>query len=154
MICKLCSKPVAPEQGMNGATGDHWDCSQELFRRVDADIVKIGLSRRPKCTEGKGRLAQRVVGMVRERLEALGYSGFSEPVVWTQQGAHRGWKSDLASWGVDFMAITSFGDEEIRVQVSVSCWGTMTQIAKEGSVRLVNNESQGSGKIPHDFDCF
>ncbi len=154
MICKLCNKPVSPEQGLNGATGDHWDCSQELFRKVNAAVRDLGLSKRRKCQEGKGKLAKRVVRMVRERLETLGYSDVSDAFVWTQQGAHRGWKSDLASWGVDFKAVTGFGEAEVRVQVSVSCWGTMTQIAKQGFVQLANNKSQGSGKIPHDFDCF
>lgn len=38
--CALCGEPALPEQGLHGATGDHWDCAERLSKAVEEDIRK------------------------------------------------------------------------------------------------------------------
>lgn len=37
-VCSICNKPVEAGEPRNGATGDHWNCGEEL-RRIVAEVV-------------------------------------------------------------------------------------------------------------------
>lgn len=50
-VCKLCEKPVTPGEAINGATLDHWDCSEALSRAVEADIARFAERAAPTVFE-------------------------------------------------------------------------------------------------------
>lgn len=135
--CYLCEKPVVAGEAHHGATGAHWDCSQKLeddVKKADANLRMLKHSRRapraPRKREGEGTMALKVKALAIAALESALGATITETTMWNQQGAHRGPRWDLDSWGLYF----KFQQDGREMGGSASSLSTMTQCSKWGKL--------------------
>lgn len=101
--CFICKQLVKPEQGLNEATGAHWDCQSNTTKIALARsgwplVFRQNFKRRRPC--GEGRTAKRIRRMAEVALsKVVGYP-VTVTLIWMQEGAYRGPKWDLDAWGV------------------------------------------------------
>lgn len=129
--CAHCNKPVFPEQGYNGATGNHWDCESAL--RASLEKYK------PRARPGDGPLANRVKREVDRLLRSEGFSDVSDIELWVQPPSHRGPRWDLACWGG-----TATCDGR---QVSFHSWATMSAVLKRKEDMYISRD----GSLSYDI---
>lgn len=130
--CYICGHQVDPAQGIHGVTGAHWDCAQNEERktkaaieRVDGAFSSLGFKAKRK-REGQGKTALRAKALAIEALESALQAKLEEVNLWNQQGAYRGPRWDLDTWGLDFR----FQKDGHRFTGSASSLATMTQCVK------------------------
>ncbi len=114
--CSVCHEIVYADQGYHGISMDHYDCHKaheaplpsvdEIISKGDAAMEGMFAAfgkkpKKPRIRSGEGKLAQHVRQLVINALEEK----FGVPVksaeIWLQEGAYRGQKWDLDSWGID-----------------------------------------------------
>lgn len=145
--CAVCGMPANADQGLHGATGNHWDCESKKFsdfeqasRRMDDAFRSMGVRPR-RARTGTGRLARSITSMVlraiQEHTKCEHIEAYSQ---WNQEGAYRGPRWDLACWGGSVLID--------RIKRSYYCWTTMTACAKAGGIYVVFDERDG------DFEIF
>lgn len=106
-VCSICGKPALPAQGLNGATGDHWDCSARQKADVEAASVKLFGVKPSKRVRRHGPSAARI--KVAAMLEKAISNYYGEPAVVDPNDfifATGYWRSSQFSesyrWGVAF----------------------------------------------------
>lgn len=141
-ICYICEKPVVSGQAHHGATGAHWSCHDAEDKKAEEAFAKVGglkLSRKP---EGAGRIATKAKKMAVEAIESALGAVLFDVSLWNQQGAYRGPRWDLDTWGIYF----KFERSGNVLQGSASTLGTMTACVKAGGLKAVE-----TGETSFDF---
>lgn len=116
--CDVCHEIVYADQGYHGCSMNHYDCYKKVMAPDESTmdmsdigelIEKLGVEpRKPRAKAGEGALAQHVKQLVIDAVKSELASELSElqlsvirANLWLQQGAYRGPRWDLDSWGVD-----------------------------------------------------
>lgn len=114
--CSICQQPVYADQGYHTVALVHSAClptqsptllsPKEVIAQGDAAIngmfaaVRMKPKRR-RAKAGTGKLALRVQQMVIDALQERTGQPVHSANLWLQEGAYRGIRWDLDSWGVD-----------------------------------------------------
>lgn len=117
--CSVCLLPVYADQGYHTCSLDHYDCHraanpplpslQEIQAQgaqgdaaIDSMFAAIGAKpKRRRAKAGTGKLSAKVQQLVLHALEEKTGLPVYSANLWLQEGAYRGPRWDLDSWGVD-----------------------------------------------------
>lgn len=137
--CPHCGKPVYADEGYHTVALSHSRCEdqtvekyRDAVNRMDSIFSDFGIKKKRK-REGEGVTAQKVLKLATEAFEREANVKIVRANMWNQKGVYRGPRWDLARWGIDFEFINKDG---LRLSGSIHSWATMTQCAKQKTLKL------------------
>lgn len=139
--CYICERPVADGQAYHGATGVHWDCHAAEERKTEEAFAKVG-GLKSRAREGTGKIAIQAKELAVKAIECVLRAELFDVAMWNQQGAYRGPRWDLDSWGLSF----KFERDGHVFSGQASSLSTMTACVKVGAMKATE-----TGDIAFDF---
>jgi hypothetical protein len=134
--CPYCKKPVYADEGYHSVALAHYTCVE----RADTSLKRLTSAVSPKQRRrrtGEGELSTKMKAVVTEFLKKeFPDREVTNILVWAQEGGYRGYKWDLAKWGMNVTLTPNF-------PVLFHSWDSMTECYKKHRQGKLTISSEG-----------